>query len=752
MLKTKADKSMLLQEMISHIKYWWHWIRYLPKALRAINVVKIKKGLILIFKGRFRELGLKIATHLSEQYPFHLKLSAENYYFEHLFQKNKENVNELRDTVDIVIPIYNGFDYLTPLFESILKNTRPPYRLIVIDDCSIDERVFSLLKNYSKRFKHFLLLKNNVNKGFIGSVNRSVERSKSDIFVVLNSDTEVPPDWLDRLIKPIQQDPKVASATPFSNSATICSFPNFLENNDLYLGLTLDQIDHEFSSLKLLQTPITIPTGVGFCMAIRRLVVEKIGLFAPVFGRGYGEENDWCMRAAKFGYAHVLVNNLFVYHKHGGSFTTEEKEALCRENHSLLLSRHPEYDQLVHAHIKFDQAKTIRQFIKLKLISKYVNGAILVVDHNLGGGANHYRMQFVLSQLKCGRPVLVFVDDSRTESICLECFLDDEYFVLQLDEIDSLSDVFDTFSIAEVVYNDSVAAKGALKTIEIISSLKEKLKFKFTALFHDFYPICPSYTLINKDGDYCGVPRDINQCEVCLPKIPTRYSAFIPENVSIKEWRATWEQLLKKADSVICFSDNSRLIVQKAYPSISKKIKVVPHTINWKPRFKPSLRYDTAMHIGIVGGINYAKGLDVILDIVDYIKNKNLNIKVTVIGKIDAVVSPSGLTVTGSYEKDELPGLIENLGVNVCLVPSIWPETFSYVTAELMLMEVPLACFDLGAPADRVQEYEFGKVIEMGSTEKILHQLEDFMKLLIDKQAHKIQKRNCITTKLAKEI
>ena len=65
---------------------------------------------------------------------------------------------------------------------------------------------------------------------------------------------------------------------------------------------------------------IEIPTGVGFCMALNRACINKIGMFDTVYGKGYGEENDWCCRAVKNGFVNVMITNLFVYHKHGASF------------------------------------------------------------------------------------------------------------------------------------------------------------------------------------------------------------------------------------------------------------------------------------------------------------------------------------------------------------------------------------------------------------------------------------------------
>ena len=726
---------------------WFKKLSYYYRAIRKVDAVKIRKAFSLMIRLQFRLLFIKIAFHFSQRRPCYPEIT-QPVFSRKLFQGLHDtdvDQHSQRESVDIIVPVYNGYDYLKPLFESILKNTKPPYRLIVIDDCSPDDRVLPLLEEYSEHFKHFVFLKNKKNLGFIGAVNRSVLHSNSKIFVLLNTDTEVPPDWLDRLIKPIRLDPKVASATPWSNSATICSFPNFLENNELFLGLSLQQIDAAFADIKLLEAPVNIPTGVGFCMAFRRSLVDEINLFDPIFGKGYGEENDWCMRAVKSGYYHVLVNNLFVYHKHGGSFVAEEKEALTRKNHELLLSRHPEYERLVHEHINLDPLKKIREFIKLKLASA-VHGAVLIVCHNLGGGAHYYSKRLIDSYLEQGRVVVRYVDDSITQWVFAEVYIQDERFILSLAEFDFLGVLIEKINFIEVVYNNNVAASDALGAIKIICSLKERYKFNLTTLFHDFYPVCPSYCLVDSGGNYCGVPDELEKCKRCLPNIPSRFSAWIPKHADIQIWRDVWSKMLEKSDNIICFSDSSRSIVEKAYQTVSGKISVVPHEVDWIPSHIPASDFSLPMHIGVVGGINYVKGLDVVIDMVKYIRKNNKNIKVTVLGNVDAVLPINGLQVTGSYEKNALPGLIEKHGINLFFLPSIWPETFSYVTSELIVMKIPLACFDLGAPAERVSEYEFGRIIEMGDSEKILHQLEEFMNDLI--YSHRNKKKSKIAKNL----
>jgi GT2 family glycosyltransferase len=112
-------------------------------------------------------------------------------------------------------------------------------------------------------------------------------------------------------------------------------------DNTLPQGLSTLEVDAVFARVKDAAV-IEIPTGVGFCMAIRLEVAERIGLFDSAFGKGYREENDWCQRARILGYQHVLAPNLFVYHQHGGSFPSQERQALADRNEAILRERYPD--------------------------------------------------------------------------------------------------------------------------------------------------------------------------------------------------------------------------------------------------------------------------------------------------------------------------------------------------------------------------------------------------------------------------
>ena len=252
-------------------------------------------------------------------------------------------------TVDVVIPVYDGFEHLERLLPSLAANTSQRHRFIFVDDCSADPRVWVLLSGWAKARRDCLLLRNDVNLGFVKTVNRAVKHVRSKVFVLLNTDVIVPPQWLERLIAPFFCDSLVASATPFSNAACFFGFPNFAADHKILEEENFLVLDKWFRRMREPRDEsLEFVNGVGFCMGVRLKCWRRYGGFDEMaFGRGYGEESDWCMRVLAYGWKHVLVPNLYVYHNHGGSFPSEEKKRLGAEHFSVLEKRWPQYVRLL---------------------------------------------------------------------------------------------------------------------------------------------------------------------------------------------------------------------------------------------------------------------------------------------------------------------------------------------------------------------------------------------------------------------
>ncbi len=261
--------------------------------------------------------------------------------------------------IDVVIPVYKGLEQTRACIEGVLASrAQTPSEVVVVDDATPDPAIAEYLRSLAAQGR-ITLLANEANLGFVQSVNRGMALHADRDVVLLNSDTQVANDWLARLRAAAHSAPDVATVTPFSNNATICSYPFEGWRGGVPGTLGLAALDALFASANAGRS-IELPTGVGFCMFIRRDCLAAIGAFdADRFGRGYGEENDFCMRAGKAGWRNILAADVFVYHEGSVSFS-EERFDLTKAAGAALIALHPEYPLKVHEFIERDEASALR--------------------------------------------------------------------------------------------------------------------------------------------------------------------------------------------------------------------------------------------------------------------------------------------------------------------------------------------------------------------------------------------------------
>ncbi|MGC8736069.1 MAG: glycosyltransferase [Dissulfurimicrobium sp.] len=286
--------------------------------------------------------------------------------------RSKLSVYPEEEKIDVIIPVYKGEIETKRCIESVLSyEQNAPFEVIVIDDNSPDMFIYEYLSNLASK-DLITFIYNSQNLGFVASVNSAMLLHNKRDVIILNSDTIVSNDWIDRLRRCALSDPAIGTVTPFSNNATICSYPNFCEDNELPEGLSVEYLDNLFKKINSCKM-IDIPTGVGFCMYIKRSCLNDVGMFDfKNFGKGYGEENDFCMRASRSGWRHVLCGDVFVYHKGGVSFSGTKKE-LQQRGIETLVKLHPDYLDIIRSHLEADPAKDLRSAIDTAIVKNKNN-------------------------------------------------------------------------------------------------------------------------------------------------------------------------------------------------------------------------------------------------------------------------------------------------------------------------------------------------------------------------------------------
>jgi GT2 family glycosyltransferase len=257
-----------------------------------------------------------------------------------------------RRAIDIIVPVYKSVHLTTRCLNSLAEHIQEiadsDPRLIVINDSPGEQDVHRMLEVFASRHSYVMLIENEINLGFVKSVNKGLEiacKAGRDVILV-NADTETFAETLKNLVDAVYSDPQIAFASPRSNNASFCSLPH------IHGGAVATQAEsyRRWKTLSRTMPPFHfVPTAVGFYLYIKNEVIANFGYLDPEFGLGYEEENDLILRANKAGYRAVLVNNAFAFHAGSASFTLLDMNLRAHQGANLqkMAQRHTEYLPLI---------------------------------------------------------------------------------------------------------------------------------------------------------------------------------------------------------------------------------------------------------------------------------------------------------------------------------------------------------------------------------------------------------------------
>lgn len=349
----------------------------------------------------------------------------------------------------------------------------------------------------------------------------------------------------------------------------------------------------------------------------------------------------------------------------------------------------------------------------------------LILDHDLGGGANLYRNQLVDSLVHEGRTALILTYHVATLThmvVLRNSRINTRYAIPGMS---FLLDAVVSLNVKEIVYNTGVSFIQPEDIPQFLIALKAKTSARLKVLVHDYFLVCPSHFLLDYEGKFCRIP-DLDVCVGCLPQNSQGFTTLFAAR-DMHKWRSIWGALLVSADEIVTFSENSAKLLRKAYPLIeTNRISITPHKVEHLSSATVHIKNTDSLCIGVVGMIGFHKGAQLVKALANEIKSRGASTKIVVIGAIEANCEPGVVQQTGPYKHEDLPRLIEDSGANVMLFPSICPETFSYVVHELVDLQLPVASFDFGAPAERLSSYSKGLVLSSMYPASILDELISF--------------------------
>ncbi|OED29867.1 glycosyltransferase [Methanosphaera sp. WGK6] len=652
----------------------------------------------------------------------------------------------IQEKTSIIIPIYNAYEETKECIESVIKYTNMPYELILINDCSPDKRITELLDNLSKE-ENIKVIHNKINQGFVKNINIGFKEAKYDV-LILNSDTIVTDKWLTKLKTTAYTRDDIATVTPLSNNAGAFSVPKIGEDNiiDERLGIQgTANIIEKISD----DTLITTPTGNGFCMFIKRKAIDDVGCFDLLFGRGYGEENDFCMRLVNAGWINVIDISTYIYHNRSVSFG-EEKRKLIEEHKSYIRNKHPSYKKLIDEFIRSEKYAKIRSDINFTLksadVSKYNRKRILYVLHEGKGGTlytsvdlmKHVYNDMDVYLLTAGRKQFKLFKYTSFES---NKGVDDE-FKGHLKQIASLN-IKEKYTLAKpTIYQYAAVYFNVLKNLHIdivhirhmirhsldMPHIAHALGIPVIMSFHDFYCVCPSHNLIDDTNQYCGghcnssTDNDnIEQCRITMGLGAPLLKPFI------NTWRENMNDVFKCCSAFVTTSQSAYDIHTEFYPELKEKqFKIIEHGRDIKtPSNMDNIATidDKVIRIVFPGNISTSKGASFIKAVKKYdVENK---LEFHFLGNMDSnyCLEEIGI-VHGPYKRSEFCKLVHEIKPQFIGIFSIWPETYCHTMTESLGCGIPILAMDIGALGERIKRDGGGFLISSNPKEAYTNILE----------------------------
>lgn len=630
--------------------------------------------------------------------------------------------------ITIVVPIYNACDEVRACVESILACTSHPYRLLLLDDCSPDERVWPMLQEFAFEYPQVTALRNPENRGYTQTINIGCGLAPGDV-VLLNSDTQVTPGWLERLADAAHSREDIATVTPLSNAAGAWSVPERNIEKPLPEGITLERMAELVESLSPRLRP-EIPTGNGFCMYITRRTLETVGLFDAVnFPRGYGEENDFSMRARAKGLVHICEDSTFIYHQGTASFKEEKKDLVVHARQTLN-ALYPHYKPLIVAWEQDEPLTPFRATLKEAVEREQAQPApappaiaagsskpvLFTLMHNGKGGTLH-QVDDLLSELRNEFDCYVLQADLRAwdfyrfgaDGKRLEesfTFTSEWEFGKPLDAARQECLTQLCGRITPDIYH--VHHLLALHP-DIIAQFKRSGRPVIMTL-HDFYMVSPTIQLIDHDnrftaGYYADPNGDPGPCT------SRWYRETRPTVADEYRWRTLAAAALDAADALIVPSPTTSDLIRQHFEFLpAAKFRVFEHGLNMPGAHFLENAAANPFRVVLFGAVGVSKGILFFEQMLRMNKESAAPVEFHFLGvsapRLD--FAELGCTDHGPYERAMLADRLTAINPHLSIVPAMWPETFCYCVSESWAMGVPVLGSSLGAVGERILRHGGG--------------------------------------------
>ncbi|MDX1016515.1 glycosyltransferase [Sinorhizobium medicae] len=637
--------------------------------------------------------------------------------------------------VVIIVPVFNAPDCVDRCLSSIKANTNVAHRLIVIDDGSTDPAIETLL-HVSSWPSNVEIVRHSENRGYTQSINEGIGLAGRSDVILLNSDTEVPPRWVQNLVAAANSSEEIGTVTALSDNAGAFSAPVANRPNDLPTGAPFDRIARAITQDSRRRYP-RVPTGNGFCLYIKRACLDDVGHFdAQKFPRGYGEENDFCLRASARGWAHIIDDATYVRHARSASFGLE-RESLVRQGLTLVCETFPRYRQALLRMRKNKALEDVRGNVRSSIARAVaaeppIRPRILFVISTLVGGTPRTNEDLMYA---LGQEVESFVLHSDARRLTLLRFVEGQYRLVASHRLRRSLAPFphDSREYQAVVrrwLNDY-----SIELIHIrhmawhglgLARSARLLGLPVVMSFHDYYSICPSVRLLDKTGIHR--PDNLAPASALCRHVLWKegFMARFSKVHSLGEWRMQMSRFLGECSVFITTSNQTRELHERFFPIVrDKPFHVIPHGRSFET-FKGLGRFPDSgapMRVLVPGNISVSKGASILADVATRMVGDHVEFHV--IGKANkALQNVPNIVIHGTYNREDFAERVEAISPHMGLILSVWPETYCHTLTEMWSCGLPVAAFDVGAVGERINRCGGGWLISRMSAIDVIHTLK----------------------------
>jgi len=398
----------------------------------------------------------------------------------------EQNADE--PSVDVVVCVRDALADLRRCLWSLLAKSDRAFRLILVNDGS-GEETGEFLRAFADRHPAVTLIERGEGPhGYALAANAGLEAARGEYVVLLNSDTVLTPGWLGRIVDCGERHAEVGIVGPLSNAASHQSVPAVRAKdggwaqNALPAWLTADGMAAAVSAgaaERTMGATILLPFINGFCYAIKRGVIERVGLLdGERFGEGYCEENDYSLRARAAGFALAVAGDAYVWHAKSRSYGAQGRAELANRNYEKFLEKHGrERVQGEVARIEDDRApEELRAGVRertadARTVASLLNGPggeplrvvfVLPSMAHGGSGGSHSLYQEVRALRELGVPARIALPRWDMQRAAAAYGDADEVFEAFADEEDLAARTADA-DVISATHHKSVALLGAIR-------------------------------------------------------------------------------------------------------------------------------------------------------------------------------------------------------------------------------------------------------------------------------------------------